>query len=292
MWDWELLKKGSGQFHYQIIGQYGNEDFQYTHVISYGSEEDEFYLHNHSMYELVYCIRGDAVYQVDGVRYVVEPNSLLVINPTAPHRMFICSSSPLERHILYIYYAGNTSPLSSLIGKLPHNSDGKRFSSMYFSPQKVEKIDVFYQRLSMVCRSKDNVIRDLVPFFAQSLTAQLLAIMYEQKPSQFSVGTSRTVDTLLTYLNKNFTQNLSLAEIAERFNLSKDYCNRIFRNATGMTVMQYIIYSRVLYAKQLLAEGVPAVEASTRVGFADYSNFYRSYRKVTGRTPSEDYRIG
>ena len=56
--------------------------------------------------------------------------------------------------------------------------------------------------------------------------------------------------------------------------------------------MQYIIYSRVLYAKQLLAEGVPAVEASTRVGFADYSNFYRSYRKVTGRTPSEDYRIG
>ena len=53
MWDWELLKKGSGQFHYQIIGQYGNEDFQYTHVISYGSEEDEFYLHNHSMYELV-----------------------------------------------------------------------------------------------------------------------------------------------------------------------------------------------------------------------------------------------
>lgn len=97
MWDWELLKKGSGQFHYQIIGQYGNEDFQYTHVISYGSEEDEFYLHNHSMYELVYCIRGDAVYQVDGVRYVVEPNSLLVINPTAPHRMFICSSSPLER---------------------------------------------------------------------------------------------------------------------------------------------------------------------------------------------------
>ena len=266
MWDWELLKKGSGQFHYQIIGQYGNEDFQYTHVISYGSEEDEFYLHNHSMYELVYCIRGDAVYQVDGVRYVVEPNSLLVINPTAPHRMFICSSSPLERHILYIYYAGNTSPLSSLIGKLPHNSDGKRFSSMYFSPQEVEKIDVFYQRLSMVCRSKDNVIRDLVPFFAQSLTAQLLAIMYEQKPSQFSVGTSRTV--------------------------SKDYCNRIFRNATGMTVMQYIIYSRVLYAKQLLAEGVPAVEASTRVGFADYSNFYRSYRKVTGRTPSEDYRIG
>lgn len=139
MWDWELLKKGSGQFHYQIIGQYGNEDFQYTHVISYGSEEDEFYLHNHSMYELVYCIRGDAVYQVDGVRYVVEPNSLLVINPTAPHRMFICSSSPLERHILYIYYAGNTSPLSSLIGKLPHNSDGKRFSSMYFSPQEVEK---------------------------------------------------------------------------------------------------------------------------------------------------------
>lgn len=49
-----------------------------------------------------------------------------------------------------------------------------------------------------------------------------------------------------------------------------------------MSVMQYIAYNRVLYARQLLAQGMGAAEAAREVGFSDYSSFYRSYRKVTG----------
>ena len=57
-----------------------------------------------------------------------------------------------------------------------------------------------------------------------------------------------------------------------------------------MSVMQYVAYNRVLYARQLLAQGMGAAEAAREVGFSDYSSFYRSYRKVTGRSPRADYR--
>ena len=134
-------------------------------------------------------------------------------------------------------------------------------------------------------------MRNLAPFFIQAVVAELLMIAREKNPTRFSVGTSKTIDTLLLYLIQNFTRNLSLSDIAERFYLSKDYCNRIFRKATGMTVMQYITYSRVLYAKQLLADGMPASEVAKRAGFYDYSNFYRAYRKITGRMPRDDHQI-
>ena len=69
MWDWELLKNGSGKHRYEVIAQAGNEEYQYTHAVSYGGMEDEFCLHNHAMYEMVYCIGGDAVYLAEGEKY-------------------------------------------------------------------------------------------------------------------------------------------------------------------------------------------------------------------------------
>lgn len=291
MWDWELLKNGSGQHHYEILSQYGNEDFQYTRAISYGTEEDEFCLHNHSMYELVYSLSGDAVYLAEGVRYQMEPKSLLMINPAVPHKLFLCSNQPFERHILYVYYAGNASVMSGLIGQCQRTLGKKRIGSVYLEPEEASAMGVFFERMDQASQAKDDSIQALTPYFAQALVAELLVVMKERNPKRFSVGTSRTVDTLLLYLSQNFTQNLTLAEIADRFYLSKDYCNRVFHKATGMTVIQYIIYSRVLYAKQMLAEGVSATEAAKQAGFSDYSNFYRSYRKITGRKPSDDYQI-
>lgn len=291
MWDWELLKNGSGQHHYEILSQYGNEDFQYTRAISYGTEEDEFCLHNHSMYELVYSLSGDAVYLAEGIRYQMEPKSLLMINPTVPHKLFLCSNQPFERHILYVYYVGNASVMSGLIGQCQRTLGKKRIGSVYLDPEEASAMSVFFERMDQASRAKDDSIQALTPYFAQALVAELLIVMKECNPKRFSVGTSRTVDTLLLYLSQNFTQNLTLAEIADRFYLSKDYCNRIFHKATGMTVIQYIIYNRVLYAKQLLSEGLSAADAAKQAGFSDYSNFYRSYRKITGRMPSDDYQI-
>ena len=291
MWDWELLKNGSGKHSYEIIGRYGNEDFQYTHAISYGSQDDVFCLHNHAMYELVYCIGGDVVYLAEGVRYELEPDSLLIINPTVPHKLFICSNAPFERHILYAYYAGNISALVSLISQCQPPVGRKRIGSAYYGAKDVRGLGQAFAKMSGASRSEDESISKLTPFFTQAMVAELFMMMKEKQPSQFSVGTSKTVDPLLLYLSRSFTQDMSLQDIADKFFVSKDYCNRIFRKATGMTVMQYIIYSRVLYAKQLLADGGAATDVARQVGFMDYSDFYRAYRKVTGRTPSDDYQI-
>ena len=57
-----------------------------------------------------------------------------------------------------------------------------------------------------------------------------------------------------------------------------------------MTIVQYIIYNRILLARQLLSNGISAGEAAERIGFKDYSSFYRNYRKITGRKPQDDYQ--
>lgn len=291
MWDWELLKSGSSNHHYEIVSKYGNEDFQYSHAISYGSSEDEYCLHSHAMYELVCSISGDVVYLIEGHQYHMENGSLLLISPAVPHKLFICSDDPFERHSFYINFAGSNSTLSTMINQFRCVSGHDRFGSIYYEPQDVESILKDFERMSKVSSSPKESSRNLVPYLAEGLLANLIFVLDGISPLQFTKSTTKTIDQIMLYLNKNFTKSLTLQSVADSFHISKDYCNRLFKQASGMTIMQYVIYNRVLYAKKLLSEGVLATEAALMAGFSEYSNFYRAYCKITGSKPGEDKQL-
>ena len=291
MWDWELLKNNSGKHQYQILSSYKSEDLHYSHSISQGTQDDEFFLHNHAMYELEYCLQGDVVYMVDGVRYKMEPGSLLLIGPTVPHKLFINSDTSFERHILYIPYVGNQSVSASLAKENLPRVGEQRMGSLFYAPEQVADIRLLLEDIDRCASSRDRYLNDLVPIFTQAVLAKLNIMVRTHHPTQYTVGEDRTMDTVKEYLIRNLSEDISLQDIADRFNLSKDYCNRLFHKNTGMSIMQYIKYNRVLYARQLLSDGVSAQEAAECAGFRDYSNFYRAFRAITGRKPSEDYQI-
>jgi AraC-like DNA-binding protein len=93
------------------------------------------------------------------------------------------------------------------------------------------------------------------------------------------------VAPILDYIRDNLAEPLSLDQIASQFYLSKHYLCRIFKSATGFSVMEYIIYSRVLRARQLLQDGVSVQQAGEMSGFSDNSHFIRTFGHLTGVTP-------
>jgi len=101
----------------------------------------------------------------------------------------------------------------------------------------------------------------------------------------FSVGRTQQI---IWYLNRNLKEEITLDMISERFFISKHHLNKVFRKATGTTVVDYLIRKRISMAQHLLINGYSAQEAATEVGFDDYSAFYRSYVRVTGHSPAQD----
>lgn len=93
------------------------------------------------------------------------------------------------------------------------------------------------------------------------------------------------VSPILDYIRENLSEPLSLDQIASQFYLSKHYLCRIFKSATGFSVMEYIIYSRILKARQLLQEGVSVQQAGELSGFSDNSHFIRTFGHLTGVSP-------
>ena len=89
------------------------------------------------------------------------------------------------------------------------------------------------------------------------------------------------------YLGKNFRDpNVTVTTTAEYFGMSVSYISRVFHNATGMKMGDYILMLKFDEAKRLLrTTEISVAEVAERCGFSSCSAFIRSYRAKEGGTP-------
>lgn len=100
------------------------------------------------------------------------------------------------------------------------------------------------------------------------------------------VGQGRVVP-ILDYIQENLAEPLCLDEISAKFFISKHYLCRLFKRATGVSVMEYIIQSRVDLACHYLKQGYSVQRAGELSGFSDNSHFIRTFGRITGDSPGK-----
>lgn len=94
------------------------------------------------------------------------------------------------------------------------------------------------------------------------------------------------LSALLNYINNNINDTLSLDELSERFNLSKFYLTRRFKELTGLSLHQFIVKKRLTKARYLISVGVDPYRAAVDAGFNNYSHFSRTFKSYFGQNPS------
>lgn len=96
-----------------------------------------------------------------------------------------------------------------------------------------------------------------------------------------------SAEEILEYVDKNFTKNIRIADIAERFHFSQNYFSTFFRKKTGQTYVKYITGKRISLAKELLEHTELSIqEVADRTGYGDYYQFNRVFKRETDTTPS------
>ena len=92
------------------------------------------------------------------------------------------------------------------------------------------------------------------------------------------------------FIDDHFAEDIDLDNIAGEAFFSKFHFIRLFSSIYQKTPHQYLSYTRIEKAKQLLANGLPAVQACYAVGFESVSSFTGLFKRMTGQTPSV-YRL-
>ena len=93
----------------------------------------------------------------------------------------------------------------------------------------------------------------------------------------------------IEYIRSTDIAKLDASSLAERCHLSRSCFARLFREYTGMPPLEYINRMKISQAKAKLASGLMSVgEVAESLGYSDASYFSRYYKKLTGKSPSDD----
>lgn len=99
-------------------------------------------------------------------------------------------------------------------------------------------------------------------------------------------GYSPLVKNIVLMVDVDLSENLTLAEIAKKFNVNASYLSSLFKRDTGLTLTEYVNTKRIERAKMLLTTTSMQIQTVARTcGIFDVNYFAKIFKKYTGKTP-------
>lgn len=242
--------------------------------------------HYHDWIEIVYLIRGDLEIQVNSRTRQLKENEFMVINPMSIH-----STRCRE---------GNTAillqiPLSFLENFVPDIHQYKFFVD----------VDSREPRVQTKLGNIKNTLQDLwiayqfqsegYIFRCYSLIFELIYILihsFSQKLDQKELKKDQKnlerMQTIIDYVRIHYREQISIREIAGEVGLNEIYFSRFFKNAMGITFLEYLHMVRLekIYV-DLLNTNLSIKDISERHGFYNEKVFRRMFKEVYGCSPKE-----
>ncbi len=102
-------------------------------------------------------------------------------------------------------------------------------------------------------------------------------------------GRSRTntkVASILSYLNDNYHEHVTLDMLSEKYGLSTFRIAHLVKEVTGKSVLNHIHYLRIQEAQRLLEESdLSCADIAYETGYGDQSYFIKQFQRRLGTTP-------
>ena len=126
----------------------------------------------------------------------------------------------------------------------------------------------------------------------ESISTELLIAASRQHSERAERKPPPWLATVKEFLRESFSEPPGLDELAKAAGVHPTHLTRVFRQFERCTVGEYVREVRIEYARRRMLTGrEPLVDIALAAGFADQTHFTRSFKRVTGMTPSEFRRI-
>lgn len=98
----------------------------------------------------------------------------------------------------------------------------------------------------------------------------------------------RGVVKICDYIVENFRNDIHSADIASFVDMHPKYAMTVFKQSTGMSLLEYLTLLRMSYAQALLLDSsITILEVAMESGFGTVGAFSQAFKKLLGKSPSE-----
>lgn len=245
------------------------------------------HLHTSNSYMLIYFIHGTGNIKVEGKSYDIQEGDLILLNPA---ELFLCSVDDAayhERIVLYIQ--------KDILKGTPYDSD-ELFRPFLSSPEGVgnhlpastlEQLGIHAEFKELLLAFQKSANTFLAFSKAITILAKLNVFSASEIKQKPDAEKNNLIANVLHYLNDHYKADIKIEDIANTFNLNKSYLAHQFKSHVGMSLWNYVILKRLYAFNELIRDGSFIEDACWQVGFQNYSNFFRLYKKHMGITPMQ-----
>ena len=181
-------------------------------------------------------------------------------------------------HVLWVhFYGANAANYYTLFQQLNQGSPVGHLVDVR------KAMEIMEMLLELYDESSGELTVDLQ---GANLLTQLLSILLEAVSMPYIPKIPSAVSAIRDFLFENYSQDITLDNLSERFNISKFHLLRTFRQHLGLTPNEYLQNIRVTKAKELLrTTTLPVSLVANSVGIDSASYFIATFRKQEGITP-------
>lgn len=275
-----------------LLSYYNNatEDF---HINEITKPKGALSLHSHGYYQIYYLKSGRIVHHLEYGSAELKARDVFIIPPDLPHYI---ETSTKDVHFYSISFMpcfiDEIIKSNSLVADFVHclfdlSAEGVE-PSLTIMPEDIALTDALVskimQEFSCERSGKDALIKSSL-----SLLLSIFARAYfDQRCDNMRFASEReAIIHCLGYIRNHLAEPMSLWDMAQRTAMSKTVFCESFKRVTGETFNRYLNRERVEAAAALIKFGERASTAAIRVGYYDFSTFYRNFKRHFGVSPGE-----
>ena len=265
---------------------HGTKEYPYTQYhIQNPKKQFHIPVHWHDEVELIYVKKGNLTISIEGKIFHAGSEDLFCVNSGELHFME-CDDMSVEYYTILFPLEFISFQTDDLIEKevfLPLRQKQMFFPTI-LEKEKGQEIIKWIEPLIQTNEEKRAAYQ------LRTRITLLEMVEYLLREESFCMSDYVTDSTLqrdlIAFVQKHYTEKISLAMLAEEFHLSEKYISWYFKEHFAISFMQYVLHLRMSKAKDMLVTtDVPVTEVALSCGYLSVNLFIRNFKECYGITP-------